>query len=92
MEKNTDSETAWISACEKNEDRVFLKNSDIEILKSAGKLLGSGDSNMQKDNLENLAELLKNATEESEIKHKKDGALYIKLGLAIGSIVSVIMW
>jgi len=47
---------------------------------------------MQKDNLENLAELLKNATEESEIKHKKDGALYIKLGLAIGSIVSVIMW
>lgn len=88
----TDGEVAWEKACEDGAEKAMLIASDIELLKSAGKLLGCGDSDMQKDNLSSLIEQLKTVAEAAGNKSKKDGALYIKLGLAVGSIIAVIMW
>lgn len=87
-----EGEPAWVKACETCNEKPLLNCTDMETLKGAGKLLGCGDSQMQKDNLSSLTDQLKAAAAAAGNKCKKDGALYIKLGLAVGSIIAVIMW
>ena len=85
-------ENVWIQAVDKSAERKFLKDDDADILKKAGSLLGLGDVLVQQDNLQELITSLNNVSEEAFNKMKKDGVLYIKIGLAAFSIIAILMW
>ena len=92
IENKIPAEEAWISSlCEWEEKVVFTRN-DKEVIENAGSLLGLGDVQVQKDNLNKLTEELKKSSEEAFAKLNKEGPLYIKVGLAITLIIAVVLW
>ncbi len=92
VSEGMDGQQAWKRACSDCAEGKLLGEEGISLLEETGKLLGCGDRDMQKENLEALWERLKNACAASEEKQKRDGSLYIKLGLAAGCIAAILMW
>ena len=92
VSEGLNAETAWGQACDTFFEKSFIGEEDMSVIKNAGKLLGCGDRHMQQENLDGLTENLKKALKEADIKEKRDGALYIKIGLAAGCIFAIILW
>lgn len=92
VSEGMDGQRAWDMACNSCAESRILGLEGTKLLKTAGGLLGCGDREMQKENLDIFAESLKKACEAAEAKEQKDGKLYIKLGLAIGCIAAILFW
>lgn len=86
------AETIWTEAVNQSQESIYLKAEDKEVIKKAGTLLGVGDVQVQQDNLQELISKLDALAETAQEKMKKEGALYIKIGLAVGSVIAVLMW
>ncbi len=92
VSEGMDGQQAWNRACECCAESRILGSGGTELLKTAGGLLGCGDREMQKENLNIFAESLNKACISAEAKEQKDGKLYIKLGLAAGCIAAILLW
>ena len=92
VSEGLDGQRAWHRACESCTEGRILGREGTELLQTAGGLLGCGDREMQKENLEVFAENLKKAYTQAETKEQRDGKLYIKLGLAAGCIAAILLW
>ncbi len=92
VSEGMDGQQAWNKACECCAENRILGTEGTELLKTAGGLMGCGDREMQKENLDVFAESLKKACANAEAKEEKDGKLYIKLGLAAGCIAAIVLW
>lgn len=92
ISEGMDGQQAWGRACECCAEGRILGPEGIDLMKTAGGLLGCGDREMQKENLNLFAESLKKAWSDAEAKEQKDGKLYIKLGLAAGCIAAILLW
>ncbi len=92
VENNMSAEDAWNSAWDSGCEKYLISKENLELIKSSACLLGNGDKIIQKENLENLIFMLEKSIKEAEEKYKKDGKLYIKLGLAVSFIISIFIW
>ena len=83
---------AWNRGCDSCAEGRILGADGIALLKTAGSLLGSGDRTIQEENLEQFSERLQKSCLRAEDKERRDGKLYIKMGLAAGCIAAILFW
>ena len=70
-------------------DKIY-SSEDVDVLKKFGTLLGCGDINLQKDNIDNVKLLLNKHLTDAKLKNDKVNNT-AKLGLYIGIIISVVL-
>jgi len=88
MERST-PESAWAKAVDDNE--LYLKQQDINIIKELGKLLGATDRDGQAENISNVMKRLENQQIEAEKERAKDGKVAGKLSLAVGAGIVILL-
>lgn len=88
MERAT-PEVAWSKAVDDN--ALYLKQQDINVIKELGKLLGATDRVGQADNIFNVMKRLENQQNEAEKERAKDGKMAGKLSLAVGAGIVILL-
>lgn len=75
----------------KYKQNLNLLNTDLEILKSLGNILGLTDRNDQLKHIKSSLILIKNSQKDAELKMKKNEVMYKRLGFLTGLLVIIIL-
>ncbi len=86
---NFDFYSAWVESV--NESSSFLKNDDLEIIKSFGKLLGKTDLEGQINEIELTMILIDKQIKDAEEELNKNNKLYKSMGIIVGVTISIIL-
>lgn len=89
--EDTGIERAWQVATEKNKKNLYLKKSDVEILKILSSRLGMSDKEQQVKNIRHVEMLLENAISNAEEEYKRSAKLYRSMGF-LGGLFAVVIF
>lgn len=82
----------WRKSVSDNSAESAYTKEDIEMLKSFGDVLGSGDVQTQLKNIENLFTSIEEKTINAGDNLKKNGSIVSKIGIYAGVLISVILF
>ncbi|MBE7065332.1 MAG: hypothetical protein E7384_05930 [Ruminococcaceae bacterium] len=85
-------EEAWRDTVESVSEKGLLSDGEINLLCSLSSTLGRADVKHHSEHLKTVAEKLDLLITEADVKLKKDGNLFIKLGAAASAVLILLLW
>ena len=85
-------EDAWCDALNEVSAKGILEKNEIDLLRSLASTLGRSDIRHHSKHLLDVSQKIDLLICDIEEKLKKDGGLYIKLGLAASAVLILFLW
>lgn len=82
---------AWAEAIKRNQKKMALKNSDIEILTLLSSQLGMSDREHQVKNIRHVSALLLQACEDAKKEYEGSARLYRSMGIFAGLFLIILL-
>lgn len=86
------AEKSWIEAVTEVSGKGVLSDKETDILLSLSSTLGCSDIRHHSDKIKDVVKNLDGLISELDEKLKKDGNLYVKLGIAFSAIIILLLW